>query len=119
MKKEQPKKRMWQWDNKEHRVLEGEYRGVFRGVGIFRSTIFHIMGKQSGKIETIWGNLVIDRALRDKEIGSYVKIIYKGIKIMKGTKGDNGKPKKNFDFDITVRAPKKPMGKSKSGGQKR
>ena len=33
MKKEQPKKRMWQWDNKEHRVLEGEYRGVFRGVG--------------------------------------------------------------------------------------
>jgi hypothetical protein len=118
MAKETVRKRIWEWNNKEGRVLEGTYNGVFRGVGKFRSTVFHILEKSTNTVKTIWGNYAINKALSDLPPGSYVKITYKGIKTMKGTKGDNGKAKRQFDFDIVTRA-KKAMGKLKSGGQKR
>jgi len=103
--------RIWEWDMKEHKVLEGTYNGQFQGIGEFHSTVFHIRQKGTNRIQTIWGTYIIKLNLTHMKIGSHVRIEYMGDKFMEGRVGKTGKKKKFHDFKITSKSEKIPMGK--------
>lgn len=92
------------WDFKKNPTLRGTYASLFMGMGKFKTTVFHIREKKTGKIVSVWGHQNIRLFLSWQPIGAEIEIKFLGIK---KKKGKDGKPRKVFDYKCRVLKTKK------------
>lgn len=104
-KKEKAEPSGWFIWKKPGDTVIGTYEGVAFGIGLYGGVLFHIKEegtkKAPGKVLSIAGTTILKRALLAVPVKSRVKIVFKGIETLR-QKGRDGKPKKQFLFDVWI-----------------
>jgi hypothetical protein len=65
------------WETKGQEI-EGTYKKVLEGQGKQQNSCVYTIETEEGVSQSFWGTKVLDDQLSNVEIGSYIKVIYKG-----------------------------------------
>lgn len=87
------------WDFHKDAELEGVYMGFRADVGPNKSNVYEV--KIDDGLVSFWGSTVVDSRMKDIDVGSQIKVVYKG-----KTKNKAGSYSYN-DYDIFQRPSEK------------
>lgn len=65
------------WE-KAGQEVEGTYKKVLDGQGKQQNSFVYTIETEEGVVQSFWGTKVLDDQLSNVEIGSYIKVVYKG-----------------------------------------